>query len=157
MKLGIYTLGLERIIFKNSPELVHLKFEHGWGNGYVLLPKYHPFYGKDYDEINIIVHGGLTFGDYFDKNTFLKWIKDKDIFGDITVDNYEKFHDYWMIGFDTGHYGDTVDNCGIYYVKNEVGIMLEQCLDPYRIDLEKYKRDYIVSLRKEKLENINGE
>jgi hypothetical protein len=25
------------------------KFDKGWGNGYVVLPKEHPFHGYDYD------------------------------------------------------------------------------------------------------------
>ena len=33
----------------------------GWGNGYVLIPESHPFYMKDYDSIDVYVHGGLTF------------------------------------------------------------------------------------------------
>lgn len=31
--------------------------------GYVLLPKKHKYYGKDYDEIDIDVHGGLNYSD----------------------------------------------------------------------------------------------
>jgi hypothetical protein len=29
--------------------------------GYVHLPKDHPWYGKDYDDLSVSVHGGLTF------------------------------------------------------------------------------------------------
>jgi hypothetical protein len=32
-------------------------------NGYVLLPDNHPFYGKDYDEIDVDAHGGITYAD----------------------------------------------------------------------------------------------
>jgi len=34
--------------------------ETGWGNGYVAVPKEHPLYGKDYNNIDIDIHGGLT-------------------------------------------------------------------------------------------------
>jgi hypothetical protein len=54
--------------------------------GYVGLKKDHPYYGKDYDEIDVDVHGGLTFGDFGD-DKFL----DKDL--------------YWL-GFDCAHLGD---------------------------------------------------
>lgn len=56
--------------------------ETGWGNGYVKLPKGHPYWGKDYDDIPVEVHGGLTFGEE-DENGF------------------------WVVGFDTAHHSDT--------------------------------------------------
>lgn len=49
--------------------------------GYVKIPKEHPFYGKDYDDINIDTHGGLTFG--------------------------EINEEHW-IGYDCGHSGDYI-------------------------------------------------
>jgi len=58
----------------------------GWGNGYVRICEDHNLYGKAYDDIDILVHGGLTFGEH---------IKDDDTFSD----------GYW-IGFDTSHLGD---------------------------------------------------
>lgn len=72
--------------------------EVGWGNGYVLLPKDHIFYGIHYDEINqhIHVHGGLTFSSLVDedlKNNF--GLEDSDIGS-------------WIIGFDTAHYRDNL-------------------------------------------------
>ena len=32
--------------------------------GYIAIPKGHKLYGKDYDEIDISVHGGLTYAEY---------------------------------------------------------------------------------------------
>jgi hypothetical protein len=32
------------------------------GNGYVIVPESHPWFGKDYDEIEVEIHGGLTYG-----------------------------------------------------------------------------------------------
>lgn len=49
-------------------------------NGYVELPKDHPWIGKDYDEIPVEIHGGLTY----------------------STDN--------VIGFDTGHAFDLWSN-----------------------------------------------
>ena len=98
MSFGIYTLVIEN----------HLKrlasfglFDFGWGMGYVLVPCHHPLYGVNYDDINIRVHGGLTFGQIFNSDTFLEWVDGKEIYGDITRENFEKFNNYWIIGFDT--------------------------------------------------------
>jgi len=61
----------------------------GHYNGYIGIPKNHPFFGKTYSEYQIYsldVHGGVT---YSESN-----IADKEI------------PDTWWIGFDTAHYGD---------------------------------------------------
>ena len=54
----------------------------GWGNGYVDVPNSHPIFGVHYDEIDVDVHGGLTYSQFIDGK--------------------------WRVGFDTGHYGDTL-------------------------------------------------
>ena len=51
--------------------------------GYLILPEDHNYYGKDYDNIPIDVHGGLT---YAGKNSLL--------------------NEEWCIGFDCGHFND---------------------------------------------------
>lgn len=70
----------------------------GWGNGYVVLPKTHPYYGKE--EIPVDVHGGLTFTeygiDYFLEGTPWPEMRDCDASAG------------WIVGFDTMHYGDTL-------------------------------------------------
>ena len=38
-------------------------FDCGWGNGYVLIPEGHPLHGTHYNNINVDVHGGLTFSE----------------------------------------------------------------------------------------------
>ena len=40
----------------------------GWGNGYAVIPEGHKFHGKHYDEIDVNVHGGLTFSSAADDN-----------------------------------------------------------------------------------------
>lgn len=65
----------------------------GWGNGYVKLPKGHPWYGKDYDDIKVSVHGGLTYSRQEGK--------------------------YWVIGFDCAHFNDTPATCPKEYVEKE--------------------------------------
>lgn len=151
MKFGLYTLLIE------SPLRVRLpgfgKFDFGWGNGYVLLPYNHPLYGVDYDSIAVDVHGGLTFSEYFDVDRFHEWIENREIGGDITRENYEKFNNYWMIGFDTAHSGDGLDTCSKDYVMNETNNLLEQCLSD---DIEGMRRYKAVYLRKDKLKKINN-
>jgi hypothetical protein len=60
---------------QRAGELLHLC-------GYVYIPEGHPLFGKGYDEIDIDVHGGLTFS--------------------------ERVGKYWLIGFDCAHMGDIV-------------------------------------------------
>lgn len=82
--------------------------ERGWGNGYLVLPKGHPFWGIHYDEINnsahIEAHGSWTFSNYYSN---VKKIKDK-----IVLDRppFEFNNDDWIIGFDTSHYNDSLRN-----------------------------------------------
>lgn len=92
--------------------------EHGWGNGYVLIPKGHKLHGVDYNNINVNVHGGLTFAklakecvDYFN-------IEPEDIEG-------------WLIGFDTAHSNDTIEDWSKERVEEETNKLKEQ--------LENYK------------------
>lgn len=55
-------------------------------NGYVGVPKNHPDYGKEYDDVEVEVHGGLTF-----------CVEGKD------GDDLFPFVDVWWFGFDTAH------------------------------------------------------
>lgn len=64
---------------------------NGWGNGYVLVPKGHKYYGLNYDDIPVDVHGGLTFSKH------------------IKGDERGNFSDGFWIGFDTAHHNDTLD------------------------------------------------
>lgn len=74
--------------------------QHGWGNGYVLLPPEHVLAGINYDDINsyVTVHGGLTFSEPVNEELMQKppfrEVLDKSDLG------------CWMVGFDTNHYGD---------------------------------------------------
>lgn len=79
---------------REFPPIFALDFtlSRGWGNGYVALPKGHPWYGMDYNEIPVDIHGGLTFSQL--------------------ASNWAEDHDFdpesWVIGFDTAHYGDNI-------------------------------------------------
>jgi len=69
--------------------------------GYIGLPFDHPWYGRSYDTIydlnpEIEVHGGLTYaGEQNDS--------EDDIW-------------YWYVGFDCGHYADTIPYIAIPYI-----------------------------------------
>lgn len=85
--------------------------KHGWGNGYVAIPKEHPLYGKDYmhPDVNLDAHGGITFSD-FANSLDLNELPELQV---ITDD----IKDYWVFGFDTLHAGDDEENCNEEYVK----------------------------------------
>jgi hypothetical protein len=70
--------GFKCLILRND-RLKHL-------NGYVALPKGHPYYGKGYTDIDVSVHGGITFANKGDSK---RWERG-----------------YWWVGFDTGHSAD---------------------------------------------------
>ena len=55
-------------------------------NGYCAVPKGHPDFGKYYGDVDVDVHGGLTFGEQGEKDN--KFWPDENL--------------YWF-GFDTGH------------------------------------------------------
>lgn len=59
--------------------------------GYVGLPKTHPFYGKPYEEIEVDVHGGLTYAAYCSHYICHKTEEEDDLF--------------WL-GFDCAHCND---------------------------------------------------
>ena len=61
----------------------------GYGNGYVALPKQHRYFGADYDDIPVKIHGGLTFA------------------AENIQGQPEDTKGMWIVGFDTLHYGDT--------------------------------------------------
>lgn len=89
----------------------------GWGNGYVALPFGHVYHGCDYDFINqdIDVHGGLTFSEQVTQKFIDAWPElDQDDEGT------------WLIGFDTGHYGDTLENWSKEEVEKETERLLDQ-------------------------------
>lgn len=149
MKFGCYILVIEN----HMKRIPGYHFDFGWGNGYVLLPHNHPFYNKHYDDIDVNVHGGLTYSNKFESNNFMRWIENLKIDGDVTLENFKKFENYWMIGFDTNHAGDSLDSCPKYYVMNEARNLLDQCIEDKIEGINKYKTIYI---RKSKLKKINA-
>jgi len=60
-------------------------FLHVWV-GYIYIPQGHPCFGKFYDDINVNVHGSLTF----------------------SLPKTLNGINYYVLGFDTGHYDDII-------------------------------------------------
>lgn len=73
--------------------------EHGFGNGYVILPEWHKYNWVHYDDIPVEVHGGLTFGE---KVKDIKWEHFAPFIKDLNPEDY-------IVGFDTSHYEDTIE------------------------------------------------
>lgn len=89
--------------------------ETGWGNGYVIIPEGHPMHGKNYDDIDVDVHGGLTFGESA-KSCNWEEISDEDKAG-------------WVVGFDTAHYMDNLTTCPESFVLEETERLKQQLLE----------------------------
>ena len=98
--------------------------------GYVGLPKNHRLYGKHYGELNVGVHGGLTFSDRcVEGATEEEGICHTNGIAD----------DVWWLGFDCSHYrdklpmhGSVFDSESEYrnfdYVKKEVEHLADQLI-----------------------------
>ncbi len=114
---------------------------HGWGNGYVAIPKGHPMFGMDYDNIHqnfdVDVHGGLTFATLIAK-------KDKRF--------PDEFIGMWVIGFDCNHYNDSPKTCPQEFVEAETLRLVEQVKNP--VFSERYKQEQLEKLAPELLETI---
>ena len=83
-------------------------------SGYVVIPKGHPFYQMDYSDFGSLlsVHRGITFG-----QTVI-------LTGTILSDLVGKF----VIGFDCGHLGDTIEKCNVEYVRKELERLVDQLI-----------------------------
>lgn len=105
---------------------------HGWGNGYVIIFKDHPMYGKHYNDINgdISVHGGLTFSHHTsDMKNFTGY-------------SDEEIKDGWVIGFDTAHFCDNSYNWPKREVVRETERLRKQMVElsfGYGKTIEKFK------------------
>jgi hypothetical protein len=92
------------IIQKNR---LHKSLDTGVANGYLVISdKKHICYGKHYDDIDVEVHGGLTYSARIDAGLVTH-------FDELTDDDIGS----WMIGFDTCHYGDTAEQWTVKRVR----------------------------------------
>lgn len=84
----------------------------GWGNGYVSIPHGSRWFGVDYDDIPVEVHGGLSYSNYADDIVALPDHIDPDT---------------WVIGFDTHHAG--LDNWPEDKVRKETHYLYLQIME----------------------------
>lgn len=97
-------------------EITWLPFSsHGWGCGYVIIPEGHPLHGKHHSEINVDVHGDLTFSDLITDDLIERW-------SELSSSDKGK----WIVGFDTAHAGDNLLTCSKQFVQAETDCLLEQ-------------------------------
>jgi hypothetical protein len=87
----------------------------GYGCGYVVIPAGHPYHGSGTDECeDLSVHGGVTFARS----------------ADALINNWKELtaqdKGCWVIGFDTAHYGDSLENWPQRAVVNETERLLAQ-------------------------------
>ncbi len=91
---------IETFLCNNEWRIGSGMMDVGEANGYCALPSDHPCYGMGYDSIHqnydIDVHGGLTYSNWGHEC------------GIGEMPEYLKTKDYWVIGFDTCHWGDTL-------------------------------------------------
>ena len=105
-----------RVIINKNKALNSM--DTGEANGYLVIDdKNHPWYGKHYSDIDIDVHGGLTYSELVESDSL-------QCFDEIISDDVGS----WMIGFDTCHYGDTAAQWPAEYVRSyaKVAFLLEK-------------------------------
>lgn len=112
-------------LFILEGEKIQRNLNLGWGNGYVILDKNHPWYRIGYKEIPVEVHGGLAYGAVIDKGMIHAWKEDLS----------EEDEGKYLIGFNTAHYGDNQDNCNREYVEEQAVELFYQCFNKYLEDV----------------------
>ena len=89
-------------------------FDRGWGNGYVGVPEGHPWYKVPYNDIDVEIHWGLTFGS---------------LGGEMKESSpMYKYPDLYFVGFDTAHCDDNQYNCDKNYVEKETEHLKQQAI-----------------------------
>ena len=102
----------------------------GYANGYVAVPKDHPFFGKDYDDVDVEVHGGLTFACPGNNITAANLPETEVLEGCL----YDLDENWWVFGFDTCHYMDNLDNWPREAVIDETLSLKKQLEEAYKQD-----------------------
>lgn len=104
---------MKTVIIKNT-RVSRSVMDFGWGNGYVVIPAGHHLHGKYYDDIDVAVHGGLTYSQLITKEIAKLFNLESDDVGK------------WIVGFDTYHSGDTLDEWTKEAVQDEADRLMEQ-------------------------------
>lgn len=100
----------------------------GYANGYVAVPKDHPFFGMGYDDVDVDIHGGLTFA--APGNNIIKDLPETEVLEGCLYDLNE---DWWVFGFDTCHYMDNLDNWPREAVIDETLNLKKQLEEVYKV------------------------
>lgn len=135
-----------RFFAKEAPKFngLSLAIERGWGNGYVCIPEGHPLHGLSYDDIHrlyeIDVNGGLTFAEKGSACRSDKWVSP-----DFVNDND------WVVGFDTAHYGDTIEQW-----PDETSVLKEAERLAEQIDAIRSKKQTVEEERQELLTRLHN-
>jgi hypothetical protein len=80
--------------------------------GYVGVSRAHPDYGKDYEQVEVSVHGGLTYAATCDP-----WFDPETGQGICHVPEPGEPDDVWWLGFDCGHAFDLSHGLDAHYRK----------------------------------------
>lgn len=99
----------------------------GYANGYVAVPKDHPFFGRGYDDVDVEIHGGLTFSCSGSK--IKTDLPETEVLEGCLYDLDE---DWWVFGFDTCHYQDSLENWPREAVIDETLRLKQQLEDAYK-------------------------
>lgn len=116
--------------FRNSQ--LNARFANvGAANGYVAVPKGHPLYGKDVDdveELGITAHGGITYAKPLTQALLDAVAKSDSDCPDARFGfaNESPKTDYWVIGFDTCHGYETPEDYPLEWVVNETKLLQKQ-------------------------------
>lgn len=125
-KIKLFTFVLENTwLRKDLPESKSGSslYDVDWGNGYVIVPKKHPIYGLDYESIKVDINGGLTFASSVKELIEQDWAG----FKDITIP--KRLQNGWVVGFDTAHYGDTLEKWSKEAVEAETERLKQQLIN----------------------------
>lgn len=95
--------------------------DRGWGNGYVVVHRDNPAFGVGYDELDIVVNGGITYSRSVQESSQFKPQL-------LTLGIYNH-PDYWVFGFDTAHYRDSLERWPKEEVIEETKRMLIQFIE----------------------------
>ena len=88
--------------FINNTVQKKIPINSGYANGYVAVPPEHPYHGKHYDDVDVEIHGGLTFSE--NASEIKDWTEDTEC---LNFNNIQEIpNNYWVFGFDTFHYAD---------------------------------------------------
>lgn len=109
-----YEVIVKRIDWSDNPHFMPCSFDVNtfWYCGYVVIPKTHPYYGVDYNDLVDLfdVHGGLTYSGELDE------------VGE------------WVLGFDCNHADDNPFCEDQYYTLEECLRLVEQIIKAQNIN-----------------------